>query len=73
MSSRSEGEPFETRSGPRIEGIPPGSDVPLGWGTIEDDGGAPSVLEVPDAPKGSVQARAPALYFYDIEMFKYRQ
>ena len=68
-----EGEPSDLCSGPGVERVRPGSGVPLGWGTIGDDGGAPSILEVADAPEGSMRARAPTLHFYDIKRFEHKE
>ena len=51
----------EIRMGLGIWGVPPVEDMAPGWGLIENDGGAPSILEVAEAPEGSMQARAPTL------------
>ena len=64
--------PSETRTGPGIGGVPPIEDMAPGWGLIEDGGGAPSILEVEEAPEGSMRATAPTLRFYDIKMFEHR-
>ena len=70
-SSRSEGEPSETHSGPAFGRVPPASDISPGWGIIEDGGGAPSILEVLE-PEGSMRAMAPTLRFYDIDTFEHK-
>ena len=70
--SRSVVGPSEIRTGLGIGGVPPGEAMSPGWGFVEDDGGAPSILEIVEAPEGSMQARVPTLRFYDIEMFEHR-
>ena len=64
--------PSEIRTGLGIEGVSPEEAMFPGWGFVEDDGGTPSILEITEAPEGSMQARAPTLRFYDIEMFEHR-
>ena len=64
--------PSDIRTGPGIGGVPPEEPMSSGWGFVEDDGGAPSILQVEETPEGSMSARAPTLRFYDIEMFEHR-
>ena len=53
--------PSEIRIESGIGGVPPGEAMSPGWGIVEDDGGAPSIPEVAEAPEGSMRARVPTL------------
>ena len=54
VSSRSIAGPSGIRTGLEIGGVPPGEAMSPGWGFVEDDSGAPSILEVENAPEGSM-------------------
>ena len=72
-SSGIEEETSESRTEPVIGRVPQSvRDTFPRWGIVSDNGGAPSVVKVPDVPEGSTRARALTLHYYDIKMKEYR-